>query len=65
MRALVAVGIALLVLWAILWIGFRILSGLIHLLVVVAVILIIVGLIRRGTRAVGSKFGSRRDGGAV
>lgn len=59
MRALVTIGIALLVLWAILWIGFRIVTGIIHLLVVVAVILIILGLIRRGTRAVGNRFGGR------
>jgi preprotein translocase subunit SecG len=36
-------------------------SGIIHLLVVVAIILIIVGLIRRGTRAVGSRFGGGRN----
>jgi hypothetical protein len=61
MRALVTLGIVLIVLWAILWIGFRIVSGIIHLLVVVAIILIIVGLIRRGTRAVGSRFGGGRN----
>jgi hypothetical protein len=53
MRALVGFGIVLLVLWAILWIGFRIVSGLIHLMVLAAVILIIVGLVRRGASALG------------
>jgi hypothetical protein len=55
MRALVTLGIILLVVWAILWIGFRIVSGLIHLLVVVAIILLIVGLLRRGASALGGR----------
>jgi hypothetical protein len=56
MRGLVILGVALLILWAVLWIGFRIVSGLIHLIVVVAVILLIIGLVRRGTSAIGSRF---------
>jgi hypothetical protein len=58
MRILVTVGIILLVLWAILWIGFRIVSGLIHLLVIVAIVLLVLGLLRRGKAAVGGR--SRR-----
>jgi hypothetical protein len=58
MRALVAVGIIILVLWAVLWIGFRIVTGLVHLLLIVAVILVIIGLVRRGASALGG--GSRR-----
>jgi hypothetical protein len=66
MRALVIAGVVLLVLWAVLWIGFRIVSGIIHLLIVAAIILLILGLLRRGTRAVGSRFGGRnRDAGGV
>jgi hypothetical protein len=55
MRILVGLGIILLVLWAILWIGFRIVSGLIHLIVVVAIILLIIGLLRRGASAIGGR----------
>jgi hypothetical protein len=58
MRALVAVGIILLVLWAVLWIGFRIVSGLIHLLIIVGIILLVLGLVRRGAGALGG--GTRR-----
>jgi hypothetical protein len=58
MRILVTVGIILLVLWAILWIGFRIVSGLIHLLVIVAIVLLVLGLLRRGRAAIGGR--SRR-----
>jgi hypothetical protein len=58
MRALVAVGLIILVLWAVLWIGFRIVTGLVHLLLIVAVILVILGLVRRGASALGG--GSRR-----
>jgi hypothetical protein len=55
MRALVAIGVVLLVLWAVLWIGFRIMSGLIHLIIVVAIILLVVGLVRRGAGALGDR----------
>ena len=50
--ALVTLGIILIVLWAVLWLGFHIVSGIIHLLIVVGVILIVWGLIKRGARAV-------------
>lgn len=46
------VGVALLVVWALLWLGFKIVSGLVHLLLVVAVALVVYGLVRRGARAV-------------
>lgn len=49
---LVMLGIVLLVAWGVLWLGFNIVSGLVHLLVVVAVALIIWGLLKRGARAV-------------
>jgi hypothetical protein len=40
----------------VLWLGFKIVSGLIHLLILAAVIFIIWGLVRRGARAIGSKL---------
>ena len=52
MHSLLWIGIALLVLWAVLWLGFHIVSGVIHLIVVVAVAMIVWGLIKKGARAV-------------
>lgn len=52
MQALVSLGIALLVLWAILWLGLKIASGLIHVLVIVGLAFVIWGLIKRGARAI-------------
>jgi hypothetical protein len=52
MGALVILGIILIVLWAVLWLGFHIVSGIIHLLIIIGVILIVWGLIKRGARAV-------------
>lgn len=49
-------GVLLLVLWAVLWLGFKIVSGLVHLLVIVAVALIVWSLIKRGARAVDRKL---------
>jgi hypothetical protein len=49
-------GIVLLVLWALLWLGFKIVSGVIHILVVVGVVLVIWGLIKRGANAVRSRL---------
>ena len=46
-------GVALLALWAILWLGFKIVSGIVHLLVVVAVVLIVWGLVKKGARKIG------------
>jgi hypothetical protein len=48
--SLARIGIALLVLWAVLWLGFKIVGGLVHLLVVVGVVLLIWGLVKRGAR---------------
>ena len=52
MGALVILGIIFIVLWAVLWLGFHIVAGFIHLLIVIGVILIVWGLIKRGARAV-------------
>ena len=52
MSGLVWVGILLLVVWAVLWLGFNLLGGLVHLLVVAAVVFLAWGLLKRGARAV-------------
>ena len=52
MHTLAWIGIALLVLWAVLWLGFQIVSGVVHLLVVAGLVLLVWGLVRKGARAV-------------
>ena len=52
MSGLVWLGILLLAAWAVLWLGFNILGGLVHLLVIAAVVFIVWGLMKRGARAV-------------
>jgi hypothetical protein len=56
MHPMVWLGIVVLVLWAFLWLGFKIVSGVIHILVVVGVVLLIWGLIKRGANAVRSRM---------
>lgn len=56
MHPLVWAGIMLLVLWAVLWIGFKIVSGLVHLLVIIGIVLLIWGLLKRGARALGNRL---------
>ena len=56
MHALAWLGIALLALWAVLWLGFKIVSGVVHLLVIAGIILLIWGLVKRGARAVGDRL---------
>lgn len=46
------IGMVLLVLWGILWLGFHIVSSLVHLIVVVAIAMIVWGLLKKGARAV-------------
>lgn len=55
MHALVWIGVVLLVLWAILWLGFKIVGGIVHLLVLLAIVFIIWGLLKRGARALGRR----------
>ena len=50
--AFVWIGIVLLVLWALLWLGFHVVTGLVHLLVIAAVVFIVWGLVKKGARAV-------------
>ncbi len=52
MNPLVTVGVLLLAIWAVLWLGFHVVSGLIHLLVLVAVVMIVWGLVKRGATAI-------------
>jgi hypothetical protein len=56
MRPLILLGVVLVVLWVLFWLVFRIVSGLIHVLVIVGLLLILWGLLKRGTRAVGDRF---------
>jgi len=52
MHGFVWVGVALLVFWALLWLVFKVVSGLVHVLVLVAVVMIVWGLVKRGAGAV-------------
>jgi len=54
-HALVWLGVVLLVLWVILWLGLKIVSGLVHLLIILAVVFIIWGLVKKGARAIGNR----------
>lgn len=56
MHGYVWLGIVLLVLWALLWLGLKIVSGLVHLLVVAAVIFIVWGLLKKGAKAVSDRI---------
>ena len=49
-------GIALVVLWAVLWLALEIVSGVIHLLVFAGLVLLVWGLVKRGARAVGNRL---------
>jgi hypothetical protein len=49
---LLIIGIILLVLWALGFFAFHVAGGLIHLLLIIAVIAVVVHLIRGGRRAV-------------
>lgn len=51
MHPLAWIGIVLLVLWGVLWLGFKIVSGIVHLLVLVGVALLIWGLVKKGASA--------------
>ncbi len=52
MHPFVWFGIALFVLWALLWLVFHVVSGIVHVIVLVAVVMIVWGLIKRGAAAV-------------
>ena len=52
MNVMVWIGIALVALWAVLWLVLHVVSGFVHLIVLVAVVMIVWGLIKRGAAAV-------------
>ena len=56
MNGLTWLGVILIVLWAVLWLGVKIVSGMIHLLVLVGLALLVWGLVRRGASAVKSRL---------
>ncbi len=56
MHPYVWLGIVLLVIWAVLWLGFKIVSGLVHLLVIAAVLFVVWGLVKKGARAVNRRL---------
>jgi len=51
MHPFVWIGLLLLALWAVLWIGFKVVSGVVHLLVLAAIGMIVWGLMKKGARA--------------
>jgi hypothetical protein len=54
MRPLLWLGIALVVFWAVLWLGLKMATGMIHLLLIVGLVLVVWGMIKRGARAMTS-----------
>lgn len=56
MNALSWLGVVCIVLWAVLWLGLKMVSGIVHLLVLAGIALFVWGLLRRGVRAVGSRM---------
>jgi len=52
MHGFVWIGVALLALWALLWLVFKVVSGIVHVIVLVAVVMIVWGLVKRGAAAV-------------
>jgi hypothetical protein len=56
MHPFVWLGVVLLVLWALLWLGFKVVSGVVHLLVLIGLVFLVWGLVKRGARAVGNRL---------
>ena len=52
MHPIAMLGIVLLVLWAALWLGFHVVSGVVHLLLLAGALFLIWGLVKRGARAI-------------
>ena len=52
MKGLVSLGIVLLVLWAVAYLVFKTAGFLIHLLLIVGAIMLVIGLLKRASRAV-------------
>lgn len=52
MSALAIIGAILIVIWLLGWLAFEIASGIIHLLLIIGVVLLVWGLVKRGAKAV-------------
>jgi hypothetical protein len=52
-------GVLLLVLWALFWFVFRVVAWVVHLLVVLGLLLLLYGLLKRGVRQTRDRFGTR------
>ena len=52
MQPMVMLGVVLVVLWAVFWLGLKIATGMIHVLVIVGLAFVIWGLIKKGARAI-------------
>ncbi len=52
MNGRVGLGVLLIVAWAVLWLGFKLVSGIVHILVLIGIAMIVWGLVKRGARAV-------------
>ena len=52
MQPLVMLGIVMVVLWAVLWLGLKIATGMIHVMLIVGLAFVIWGLIKKGARAI-------------
>jgi hypothetical protein len=52
MQPLMMLGIVMVVLWAVLWLGLKIATGMIHVMLIVGLALVIWGLIKKGARAI-------------
>ena len=53
MHPMVWLGVALLVLWVLAWLVFKIVSFAVHVLLIAAVVFLVWGLLKRGARKVG------------
>jgi Flp pilus assembly protein TadB len=60
-RPLVMIGVGVIVLWVVLWLVFRVVAFFVHILVVVGLLLILWGLLKRGRQQIGERFGSRSN----
>jgi hypothetical protein len=48
MRLLAWIGIAMIVCWGVLWLGIKLAVGAVHALLVLGLVLVVVGFLRRG-----------------
>ena len=48
-------GVVLVVAWVVLWLGFKIVSGVVHILVLLGLAMLVWALVKRGARAVSGR----------